>query len=225
VKLHATCAAAALHALPALAPVSPPVARVLGIPRTLPVSGVVLSFDDGPHPAGTPAVLDVLAAASARAVFFFAGEQVERDGALAREVAAAGHIVGVHCWRHRNMLRLTARQISDDLCRAREVIGAACGEAPQLHRPPYGIYSSLGLALVRRLGLRPLLWSRWGFDWRAAATAQSIATKITCDLRAGDVLLLHDADHYSTEGSWRATVAALPLVLGRIEAAGLRASP
>jgi peptidoglycan/xylan/chitin deacetylase (PgdA/CDA1 family) len=76
--------------------------------------------------------------------------------------------------------------------------------------------------VVRRRGLRPLLWSRWGHDWTAHASADSIAGEVTRDLEPGDVLLLHDADFYSAQGSWRRTVAALPIVLDEIARRGLR---
>jgi hypothetical protein len=71
-------------------------------------------------------------------------------------------------------------------------------------------------------GLRSLLWSRWGHDWRAGRPPEKISSELTEDLREGDVLLLHDADHYNEPGSWRGTVAALPAVLETIEAAALR---
>jgi hypothetical protein len=90
-----------------------------------------------------------------------------------------------------------------------------------LHRPPYGIYSWPALRAVRTRGWTPTLWSRWGRDWRRFTTAERIAATVTRDLAAGDVLLLHDADHYSAPGSWRRTVAALPLVLDAIAATGL----
>jgi hypothetical protein len=77
------------------------------------------------------------------------------------------------------------------------------------------------LAEVRRRGWAPLLWSRWGRDWRARATPAGVAAEVTRDLAAGDVLLLHDADDYSAPGSWRTTVAALPAILDAIGAAGL----
>lgn len=221
-RLRPLAGLALLHALPAPAPLVPPLCRALALPRTIEAPGVLLSFDDGPHPRGTPAVLELLAAAGAPAVFFLAGEQVARAPGLAREIVAAGHEVGLHCHRHRNLLRLTLGQTADDLRRAHAAIVEACGREPALHRAPYGVYSAAALALVRRRGLQPLLWSRWGRDWRADATPSSIAALATRSLRAGDVLLLHDADHYSAPGSWRATAAALPLVLERVAAAGLR---
>jgi hypothetical protein len=72
------------------------------------------------------------------------------------------------------------------------------------------------------VGLEPLLWSRWGRDWGSSASADSVADRTTRGLLAGDVLLLHDADHYSVPGSWRATAAALPRVLDEIAGRGLR---
>ena len=207
----------AAHTAPALAPVFSPMSRVLGVPRRMEgASAVALTFDDGPHPQGTPAVLELLRAAAVPATFFLVGEQVERQRSLAAEVAAEGHGIAIHCRRHRNLLRLTRAQIRDDLDRAEEAIHAATGQAPLLHRPPYGIYSWQALSLVRRRGWQPLLWSRWGRDWSARATPETIAHMVTRDASRGDVLLLHDSDAYSAEGSWRQTVRALPRVLDEL---------
>jgi peptidoglycan/xylan/chitin deacetylase (PgdA/CDA1 family) len=217
-------AGAAAHAAPAAAPVVPGLAAGFGLPTRLErLQGVALTFDDGPHPAGTPAVLEVLAAARAPATFFLVGEQVERQPSLAAEIAAEGHDIALHCRRHRNLLRLTPRQIRDDLDRAAATIADATGRAPLLHRPPYGIFSASGLRIVRRRGWEPLLWSRWGRDWAASATAGSIAARATRGLRAGDVILLHDSDAYSSPASWRQTVASLPLILERLADLGLAA--
>jgi len=217
-------AGAAAHAAPAAAPVVPGLAAGFGLPTRLErLQGVALTFDDGPHPVGTPAVLEVLAAARAPATFFLVGEQVERQPSLAAEIVAEGHDIALHCRRHRNLLRLTPRQIRDDLDRAAATIADATGRAPLLHRPPYGIFSASGLRIVRRRGWEPLLWSRWGRDWAASATAGSIAARATRNLRAGDVILLHDSDAYSSPDSWRRTVASLPLILERLADLGLAA--
>jgi peptidoglycan/xylan/chitin deacetylase (PgdA/CDA1 family) len=218
-----SAAAAAVWWTPALAPIVPGVADALGLPRRIDdPSGVALTFDDGPHPEGTPAVMQTLEAAGAQATFFLCGEQVERDPALAAEIAAAGHTVAVHGHRHRNMLRLAPRTFVDDLERGIAVIEDAVGLRPLVYRPPYGIFSYPGMLEVGVRGLRSMLWSRWGHDWRAARPAAKISAELTRGLRAGDVLLLHDSDQYSEPASWRGTVAALPAVLERIEAEGLR---
>ena len=202
--------AAAAWATPALAPISPPVAAALGVPRRG-THGIALTFDDGPHPEGTPAVMDALG--DTKATFFMVGERVLAAPDVAREVVARGHAVAVHGHRHRNLLRLSPAAIAHDLDRAHDAIAAHTGVAPVLHRPPYGIYSWPALAEVRRRGWAPTLWSRWGHDWRARTTPARIAAEVTRDLRPGDVLLLHDGDDYSAPGSWRNTVAALPEIL------------
>jgi peptidoglycan-N-acetylglucosamine deacetylase len=199
-----------------LAPVVPRVAASAGIPLRLERAGVTLTFDDGPHPDGTPAVLEALDGHGARAIFFLAGEQAERYPDLVTEIAARGHEIGVHCHRHRVQARLGEAAIRTDLERAL----AAIGGSPRFHRPPLGIYSRAGLRIARELGLEPLLWSRWGKDWRKFTTPDRIAARATRDLRAGDVILLHDADHYSSKGSWRRTVAALPEILAAIQPTG-----
>ncbi len=120
-------------------------AGALRVPLRRPgAAGVALTFDDGPHPQGTPATLAALDAAGARATFFLVGEQVRAYPALAAEIVAAGHEVAVHGDRHRNLLRLTPRALAADLDRAAATIGEATGRAPTLHRPPYGIYSHAG---------------------------------------------------------------------------------
>jgi peptidoglycan-N-acetylglucosamine deacetylase len=215
-------AAAAAWFGPAAAPVAPPVAAAFRIPCRLPAgSGVALTFDDGPHDNGTPAVLEALDARRAVATFFLVGEQVERHPTLAAEIVAAGHAIGIHGYRHTLLLRRSPGAIRDDLRRVRDVIGSATGADPCLYRPPYGVFSGPALLHVRRLGWRPLLWSRWGRDWEARATPEGIAARVTRGLGDGDVMLLHDADHYSSRDSWRRTVAALPFVLEAAAAAEL----
>lgn len=218
--------AALAHAGPALAPVVPRIGDLLGIQsRREDGEDVSITFDDGPHPRGTPAVLEVLREAGALATFFLVGEQVERRPALVAEIVAAGHRVELHCYRHRNQLRLTPRALLEDAERARAAIEAAGGQEIADYRPPYGIFSAAGLRAVRSRGWRPVLWSRWGRDWSKRATPNSIARRAGAGVRAGDILLLHDADYYSAPGSWVRTVAALPIILEELEARGLKSVP
>jgi peptidoglycan/xylan/chitin deacetylase (PgdA/CDA1 family) len=215
--------AGAAWCAPALAPLLPGVADGLRTARTLPSTdrSVALTFDDGPHPRGTPAVLEILREHAAVATFFVVGEQVRRAPALLDEIRAAGHTVAIHGDRHRCQLRLTPAMVRDDLARA----AATVGDHAPLHRPPYGIYSPAGLLAARARGWAPTLWSRWGHDWRHDVTPGDIAAEVTADLSAGDILLLHDADDYSSPGSYRRTVAALPLVLEAIRGRELRTVP
>src|SRR4051794_30497856 len=112
-RLAASAAACAgAWALPAYAPNLPWLAARLGIAmRTAHPGAIALTFDDGPHPEGTPAVLDALDRAGARATFFLVGERVERAPHVAREIVARGHAVAIHGYRHRSLMRLGPRAI------------------------------------------------------------------------------------------------------------------
>jgi peptidoglycan/xylan/chitin deacetylase (PgdA/CDA1 family) len=201
-----------------LAPVFPAAAGALALPRRLApgTQGVAITFDDGPHPEGTPAVLELLARSGARATFFMVGEQVMARPELAAEVAAAGHCIALHGYRHRLQLRLGRNGVEDDLGRGADAIAQATGVQPAWHRPPYGIYSPDGLRTARGSGLKPLLWSQWGRDWRKFTTPQRIYSRVTDRLALGDVILLHDADFYSAKDSHRRTAAALSLILAEL---------
>ena len=209
---------------PALAAHVPSLAGAYGIECSLPrANGIALTFDDGPHAEGTPAVLDELARRGARATFFLVGEQVARHRAIARRIVDEGHEVAVHGFAHTLLLRRRVREVADDYDRAVGAIGDATGVEPTVYRPPYGVFSSGALAEVRRRGWRPLLWSAWGRDWTRRATPASIARVATRRLRPGDVVLLHDSDAYSSADSWRKTVEAVPSVLDAIAALGVPA--
>jgi peptidoglycan/xylan/chitin deacetylase (PgdA/CDA1 family) len=214
----------ASYLLPGLAAwVWPALRGPLGVEdRTSSGTGYALTFDDGPHPQGTPAVLEILARERVSATFFLVGEQVRRDPGLAREIVDAGHGIGLHCDRHRNLLRLAPRQVRADIARAQEAIEQATGRAIGLYRPPYGVLNASALRIARAHGWRTLLWSHFGKDWQAQATPESIAARVTLGAGEGSVLLLHDADDYSASGSWERTVAALPKVLATLTERGLK---
>ncbi len=228
--------AMASYALPALAsswpvgfprspaPIWPALRRSLGVKdRTASEHGWALTFDDGPHAQGTPAVLEILARRGVPATFFLVGEQVLRNPSIPAEILAAGHTIGLHCHRHRNLLRLSPWQVREDLTRAQAAIEDAAGVSPTLYRPPYGVLNATALRLARRAGRRTLLWTHWGRDWEKHATPESIAARVTDGVDEGSILLLHDADDYSAPDSWRRTVLALPRALDALDESGIEA--
>jgi peptidoglycan/xylan/chitin deacetylase (PgdA/CDA1 family) len=199
-------------------------AQALGVPLRSPdAPGAVLTFDDGPHPEGTPAILDALKTGGAKATFFLVGERVEQYPTLVEEIVSEGHETAVHGYRHRNQMRLTPGAFASDLDRATSLIAEASGRAPTLYRPPYGVFTLPGLAAVRGRDLHPLLWSKWGRDYRSDRTPAQIAYSSTDGARAGDVILLHDADWYSAPGCHHNTATAIPTILEALARGGLPA--
>jgi peptidoglycan/xylan/chitin deacetylase (PgdA/CDA1 family) len=182
---------------------------------------VALTFDDGPDPRATPHFLDVLRDRGIHATFFLLGDQLRQSPGLGREIAAEGHEIAVHGWRH----HLALGPIHDDLARTRDLITLLTGTTPRWYRPPYGVPGWPAMRAARRLGLSPVLWTAWGRDWSARATPRSVLQTVSSDLAGGGTILLHDSDRHASWGSWRVTLSALPSLLDECERRELRVGP
>jgi peptidoglycan/xylan/chitin deacetylase (PgdA/CDA1 family) len=211
----------AAYAAPAAAFFSPGRRLFPAITRLPAAAAVGLTFDDGPD-RGHDAFLRELERLGATATFFVTGEQTAAAPTRVRELIAAGHEVAAHGYTHRLHLRRAPWELADDLRRARAVIEAAADREVGWYRPPYGVFALASWREAGRQGWRRVLWSRWGWDWSARATPASIAARIGAP-EPGEILLLHDSDRYAAPDSWRATLAALPLILEPLHARGLTA--
>ena len=185
--------------------------------------GVWLTLDDGPHPVGTPAVLDLLADYRATATFFVIGEQLIRYPELGRRIVEGGHEIAVHGWDHRCLLTVGPTATRRGLRRAVDAIETITGSRPHRFRPPYGIASWAALHACREVGLGPTWWTVWGRDWSPRATPRSVQRHLGRGLSRfpSPTVLLHDSDTYGTSGSWRTTVAAVDWLLRRSAQAGI----
>jgi peptidoglycan/xylan/chitin deacetylase (PgdA/CDA1 family) len=186
-------------------------------------SGVALTFDDGPDPEGTPAVLDALDAAGVRATFFVVGEQLMKHHAIAREALARGHDLGLHGFEHvrHDSLKGAAR---DDVARGLGTFEAAVGRRPHYFRPPYGLFNEQSYEACADLGLEPVYWSAWGLDWEAIGP-ERIADMVSRDLEDGAIVLLHDSARYGHRPSARATAEAIGPIAARAAESGLTLGP
>lgn len=169
---------------------------------------VALTFDDGPSPESTPAVLDALRLFNAQATFFVLGEAVGRSPDLLRRIVAEGHTVSLHGDRHRPFVLLSGREIRDEIARAREAVRRACPDAllSSWLRPPHGFKSPGVLWAVHRIGFRLAGWSADGRDY-CEQEPSGIAQTVLGKLQPGAIILLHDGPGNA------ATAAALPAIL------------
>ena len=151
---------------------------------------LALTFDDGPDPEGTPAVLGALRAAGARATFFVIAPRAERHPELVEQIVAAGHGVGVHCDEHVRHSERDAAWVAADLRRALARLDAL-DLAPTLWRTPWGDVADGTAEAARQTGLELVRWTADTHDWRGDSAEQMFAD--THDqLRAGAVVLAHD---------------------------------
>lgn len=182
---------------------------------------VALTFDDGPNPEYTPAILDALRDAGIHTTFFLVGEEVERYPDLARRIVEEGHEVGSHTYSHRNMMGLGPPHMEDEIVWAEEAIARACGEPPRLFRPPRGLYDERLIQALRARGYAMALWSISSMDWTEASEA-SMVHRLSRIVRNGDVILFHDSGGIvaGSGGSRINTVRALPHVISNLKDRG-----
>jgi peptidoglycan-N-acetylglucosamine deacetylase len=219
-------AAATAHLLPGT--VAWRSARCRLLPRLSGVGApdhVALTFDDGPDPMATPRILDALESIGWRATFFCLGSQARRSPGLVRELVDRGHEVGVHGDAHTSHLRRPSTWTVPDVQRARDTINDLTGVAPRWFRPPYGAVAASTLVAANRSQLHLVLWTSWGIDWKPDATGATVAANVQRTLLPGATVLLHDSDILSAPGSWRATLAALPILAAAWSEAGLTVGP
>ncbi|MHB1488232.1 MAG: polysaccharide deacetylase family protein [Acidimicrobiales bacterium] len=181
---------------------------------------LALTFDDGPDPSSTPAFLEALDTLGWKATFFLLGSMVRQAPELAVAIAEGGHEIGLHGDRHRNHLGRWPWAVAEDLEVGLETIMAACGKRPVWFRPPYGVLAASTAWSASQLGLRTVLWSAWGRDWRAQATAATVMADLETGLADGATVLLHDSDCTSAPRAWRSALEALPLLARRVQGLG-----
>lgn len=183
---------------------------------------IALTIDDGPDPAVTPRVLDLLDAHRARATFFVIGEHVRRHPALAREIVARGHAVENHSQHHPLMFSLRGpRGLEREIRAAQDAIFDACGVRPRFFRAPAGLRNPFLEPVLARLDLQLAAWTRRGFDTRND-DPRDVARRLLRGLAAGDILLLHDGNAARTSRGEPLIVETLPLLLRAFAAANLR---
>jgi len=188
---------------------------------------LALTFDDGPNPAITPRLLDLLAKYDVRATFFLIGRFARACPEHAREIATRGHTVGNHTDTHPNLIWLSRQRLAEELGRCQEAVAEATGTGPpRWMRPPYGFRGPQLNAEVRRQGLLGVvMWSVIAYDWKPQPASRLIErlgrVASGSSRRGGDILVLHDGDHRALGGRREHVLGALEYWLPRWRDAGV----
>lgn len=185
-------------------------------------STVALTFDDGPDEQVTPAVLDTLASADARATFFTIGRNLEQNLALGRRIVDERHELANHSWRHAYWQNFySTRAHAADLARNTRIIQELTGCATEpLYRPPVGLKSpGLARAALAR-ELKVVAWSVHSRD-TIIRDPRRIAARVLTRIKPGDIVLMHDG-HDLPGRHRRGIIEALPLILAGLKQRGLK---
>lgn len=175
---------------------------------------VALTFDDGPDPKFTPAVMAILAEEGVKATFCVLGSAARRHPDMARAQIAAGHARCNHTVDHAHLPRLSPEGLTKQINGASDILTELDGAPPTIFRPPYGELSPQAIAAAQRAGMRVLTWNVDSDDYRKLA-ADKLLAKVMSAVKPGGVILLHDGGGDRTE-----TVAALRPLIRALKAQG-----
>ncbi|WP_415880801.1 polysaccharide deacetylase family protein [Methylomonas sp. TEB] len=183
---------------------------------------IAITIDDGPDPEITPAVLDMLDRFGAKATFFCIAAKAQRYPDLCRDIVKRGHAVENHSMHHKYHLPfLLLNGWMAELNTAQDALTKVTGIRPRFFRPPVGLRNPLLDPVLSRLGLQLASWTKRGFD-TIENNPQVVLAKLLKDLKAGDILLLHDSNSARTNSGQPVILAILPALLEAIAAANLQ---
>ena len=182
---------------------------------------IAITIDDGPDPAVTPAVLDLLDAHDAKATFFCIGTKARAHPALCREIGRRGHSVQNHSDRHsRRFSLLGPKAMAREVAAAQASLADITGEAPRFFRAPAGLRNPFLAPVLQRLDLQLVSWTRRGFD-TVQREPTDVLARLTRSLAAGDILIAHDGNAARAEDGAPVLLAVLPRLLERAKSLSL----
>jgi peptidoglycan/xylan/chitin deacetylase (PgdA/CDA1 family) len=192
------------------------------MPRTAPPT-VYLTYDDGPNPATTPALLDVLAREHVSATFFVIDRHVTDETApIVSRMFADGHAVALHTASRREML-LTPDTLARELTATADRIEALTGSRPCRAFRPHGGWRSGSMYLaLRQIDYRLVGWGwmLWDVDWFRPRTADRIVSRLAGRAAAGDIVVMHDGDESAPRKPQPQTVEATARLIMKLRAKG-----
>lgn len=169
---------------------------------------IAMTFDDGPHAALTPKLLDFLAARHIKVTFFVLGECVEQNPEILRRAAREGHEIGNHSWSHPQLSKMSDDAVRSQLRRTDDLIKSVTGKRPTLFRPPYGAITARQKKWIHdEFGYEIIMWDVDPLDWKDPGPT-TVANRILKETRPGSIVLSHDIH--------KGTIEAMPSTLEQL---------
>jgi peptidoglycan/xylan/chitin deacetylase (PgdA/CDA1 family) len=180
-----------------------------------------LTFDDGPNPRVTPRLLALLEKYRVPATFFVLGKYASEHHGIMAEIAARNHLIGNHTYTHPSLVFFSRRRIVEELKRCDDAVIRATGKTTVCVRPPFGFRGPQFFGAARAAGFSQIvMWSVNGHDWnpQAASSTRRRLEKVG----SGDIVLLHDGDHRTSNPDRAHMLDALEFWIPRWKDAGIR---
>jgi peptidoglycan/xylan/chitin deacetylase (PgdA/CDA1 family) len=199
-----------------------PTSQIFGRTLTAPrkPGEIALTFDDGPNPAFTPRLLEILAHHNVKATFFMVGKYATNQPTLTRQIADSGHLIGNHTWSHPNLARTAPQKVREELRTTNDALEQIIGKPIRFFRPPFGARRPNVLRTARELGLMPVTWNAMTNDWaepsadRIAATLSAKVDKLQARGFATNIVL-HDGGHREPTANREPSITAAEQLLER----------
>lgn len=184
---------------------------------------VALTFDDGPSSVWTPEILDELKKAEIKATFFMIGEHVKQYPQIAKMVAAEGHEIGNHTYKHNVLVYYKMDELKEDIGRTESIIKEVTGQTTRYFRPPKAWITNQEKRKIKEMGYETILWSLNSKDW-VNFDDKYIVRYLVKHVRPGDIILFHDAGGvFGIEnGNRKETVKAIPRLIEKLKEMGYR---
>jgi peptidoglycan-N-acetylglucosamine deacetylase len=199
-----------------------PTSQIFGRTLTAPrkPGEIALTFDDGPNPAFTPRLLEILERHSVKATFFLVGSYASNQPTLTRQIAESGHLIGNHTWSHPNLASTPPDKVREELRTTSDALQQILGKPIRFFRPPFGARRPNVLRTARELGLTSVTWNAMTNDW-----AEPSADRITATLSAkvdklqargfATNIVLHDGGHREPTANREPSITAAAQLLDR----------
>lgn len=173
---------------------------------------IALTFDDGPDPIYTMAILDILKEKDIKATFFLVGNKMKKYPQVTERIFEEGHCLANHTYTHIDLRKKSFKEILAEIQQTEQILVNVCGDSKKLFRPPWGHITNSEKESLKKLGYKIVLWDVDSKDYKSGISVSNIIDNAMTGIGKNKIILFHDSDYQEKE-SRENTVLALPVII------------
>jgi len=182
---------------------------------------IALTFDDGPDPANTDLILDVLKERDVKATFFLVGKKIKQYPLVTERIFEEGHCLANHTYTHIDLKGKSFRNVYLSILQTEQIIDSICGKSIKIFRPPWGHITSEEKVDLKKFGFKIVLWDVNSKDYSPNIKVNEIINNVMAGVGDKKIVLFHDSDYLCKE-SRKNTALALPQIIDLLKEKGYR---